>query len=161
MKKLFLLTFLIIFSCDSYQNSKKHINPTQTIETITLLGDTLRSPEIKKGKSFDQFKSAQITYFDNQNDADIIYGTPAYMSPEVLNEPDKINYICKNCNFQCEHNKSEDSSIFSIDYNIDNIKKNSFINPFIYEDITLPRAEGIKCPVCWKISKENCTRHFN
>jgi len=69
---------------------------------------------------------------------------------DIQTEPDKINYICKNCNFQCEHNKSEDSSIFSIDYNIDNIKKNSFINPFIYEDITLPRAEGIKCP------NENC-----
>jgi len=82
MKKLFLLTFLIIFSCDSYQNSKKHINPTQTIETITLLGDTLRSPEIIKGKSFDQFKSAQITYFDNQNNAEALiwYGRrTAYM----------------------------------------------------------------------------------
>ncbi|SVA80155.1 uncharacterized protein METZ01_LOCUS133009, partial [marine metagenome] len=39
---------MIIFACDSYQNSKNHINPTQTIETITLLGDTLRSPEINK-----------------------------------------------------------------------------------------------------------------
>ena len=82
MKRLFLLTFLIIFSCDSYQNSKNNINPTQTIETITLLGDTLRSPEIKKGKSFDQFKSAQITYFDNQNNAEALiwYGRrTAYM----------------------------------------------------------------------------------
>ncbi len=42
MKKLFYL-FLVfaLFSCDSYQNSKNHINPTQTIETITLLGDTI------------------------------------------------------------------------------------------------------------------------
>ena len=82
MKRLFLLTFLIIFSCDSYQNSKNNINPTQTIETITLLGDTLRSTEIEKGKSFDQFKSAQITYFDNQNDAEALiwYGRrTAYM----------------------------------------------------------------------------------
>ena len=31
------------------------------------------------------------------------------------------------------------------------------------EEITAEarKAEGIKCPVCWKISKENCTRHFN
>ena len=64
-------------------------------------------------------------------------------SPSV---PDKINYICQNCNLQTNHDSSEDSCIFSIDYNIDNIKKKSFINPFIYEDITLPRAEGIKCP---------------
>ena len=83
MKKLFCL-FLVFafFSCDFYQNSKNHINPAQTIETITLLGDTLRSPEIKKGKTFDQFKSAQITYFDNQNDAEALiwYGRrTAYM----------------------------------------------------------------------------------
>ena len=60
--------------------------------------------------------------------------------------PDKLNYICRNCGFEEEHNKMEDSCILKIDYNIDNIKKNSFINPFIYDDITLPRAEGIKCP---------------
>jgi len=73
MKRLYLLTFLIIFSCDSYNNLK---DPAQTIEAITLLGDTLRSPEIKKGKSFDQFKSSQITYFDNKDNAEslIWYG---------------------------------------------------------------------------------------
>ena len=79
---IFLSISLALFSCDSYQNSRNHINPTQTIETITLLGDTLGSPEIKKGKSFDQFKSAQITYFDNQNDAEALiwYGRrTAYM----------------------------------------------------------------------------------
>ena len=83
MKYFYILSIsLALFSCDSYQNSKNHINPTQTIETITLLGDTLRSPEIKKGKSFDQFKSAQITYFDNQNNAEALiwYGRrTAYM----------------------------------------------------------------------------------
>jgi len=60
--------------------------------------------------------------------------------------PDKLKYICRNCGFEEEHNKMEDSCILKIDFNIDNIKKNSFINPFIYDDITLPRAEGIKCP---------------
>jgi len=47
MNKIFLniaLAFLMIFSCDSSNNLK---NPIQTIEAITLLGDTLRSPEIK------------------------------------------------------------------------------------------------------------------
>ena len=79
---IFLSISLALFSCDSYQNPKNHINPTQTIETITLLGDTLRSSEIKKGKSFDQFKSAQITYFENQNNAEALiwYGRrAAYM----------------------------------------------------------------------------------
>jgi len=63
--------------------------------------------------------------------------------PEVS---DKLKYVCKNCGFEQEHDKSEDSCIFKIDYNIESVKKNSFINPFIYDDITLPRAEGIKCP---------------
>jgi tetratricopeptide (TPR) repeat protein len=83
MKYYYLLPIsLALFSCNSYQNSKNHINPTQTIETITLLGDTLRSPEIKKGKSFNQFRSAQISYFNNKNNAEALiwYGRrTAYM----------------------------------------------------------------------------------
>ncbi len=76
MKNLVLFIVLILFSCNSYQNSNNLTNPTQTIETITLLGDTLKSPDINNGKSFDQFKSAQITYYNNQNNADslIWYG---------------------------------------------------------------------------------------
>ena len=38
-----------MFSCDSYQNSKDQFSLTQTIEAVTLLGDTLSSPEIKDG----------------------------------------------------------------------------------------------------------------
>jgi len=76
MRRFFLVIFLIIFSCDSSNNLK---NPIQTIEAITLLGDTLKSPEIKNGKSFDQFKSAQIIYFDNKNSAEALiwYGRRA------------------------------------------------------------------------------------
>ena len=74
-------------------------------------------------------------------------------NPEI---PDKLKYICRNCGFEEEHNKMEDSCILKIDYNIDNIKKNSFINPFIYDDITLLRAEGIKCPnvVCLSLNQK-------
>lgn len=77
MKYFSLLSLsLALFSCDSYQASKSHINPPQVIETITLLGDTLTSPELKESKSFDQFKSAQLNYFDNQDspEALIWYG---------------------------------------------------------------------------------------
>ena len=60
MKHLYLLSIvLILFSCNTFQNQKKNNNPIQTIETITVLGDTLHSPEIKDGKSLDQFKSAK------------------------------------------------------------------------------------------------------
>ena len=73
MKYLYLLSIvLILFSCNTFQNQKKNNNPIQTIETITVLGDTLHSPEIKDGKSFDQFKSARTTYFDDQNNAEAL-----------------------------------------------------------------------------------------
>ena len=58
----------------------------------------------------------------------------------------KPTYVCNNCNNINEYDPNDNSCLFKIDYNLDNIKKSSFINPFIYEDITLPRAEGIKCP---------------
>ena len=58
----------------------------------------------------------------------------------------KPKYVCNNCNNNNEYDQNDNSCLFKIDYNLDNIKKSSFINPFIYEDITLPRAEGIKCP---------------
>ena len=58
----------------------------------------------------------------------------------------KPTYVCNNCNNKNEYDQNDNSCLFKIDYNLDNIKKSSFINPFIYEDITLPRAEGIKCP---------------
>ena len=73
MKYFSLLSLsLALFSCDSYQASKSQINPPQVIETITLLGDTLTSPELKESKSFDQFKSAQLNYFDNQDNPEAL-----------------------------------------------------------------------------------------
>ena len=61
-----------MFSCDSYQNSKDQFSLAQTIEAVTLLGDTLSSPEIKEGISFDQFKSAQLNYFENQDNPEAL-----------------------------------------------------------------------------------------
>ena len=57
----------------------------------------------------------------------------------------KLEYRCANCNFIKQHNP-ENSSVLKIDFNIDEIKKTSIINPYIYDDITLPKAEGIHCP---------------
>lgn len=76
MKKLLIISILILCSCQSNQNSFKSVNPDKTIETITLLGDTLVSPDINDGKSFEQFKSAQKNYFENKNspEALIWYG---------------------------------------------------------------------------------------
>ena len=80
--KLLIFIFPFLFCCDSHQNSKNYIKPLKTIETITMLGDTLRSPNIKKGKTLDQFKLAQANYFNNENDPEALiwYGRrTAYM----------------------------------------------------------------------------------
>ena len=72
MKKIFILSISMMISCDSYQNSKDQFRLIQQIEAVTLLGDTLYSPKLKEGKSFDQFKSAQLNYFDNLDNPESI-----------------------------------------------------------------------------------------
>lgn len=59
---------------------------------------------------------------------------------------DELFHFCKNCNFKKKYTQNDNSCLFKINYNLDNIKKKAFINPYIYDDITLPRATGIKCP---------------
>ena len=55
-----------------------------------------------------------------------IFITIGYMKTHMKCPPPliKFKYIPKT--FEEEHNKMEDSCILKIDYNIDNIKKNSF-----------------------------------
>ena len=72
MKKIFILSISMMISCDSYQNSKDQFRLIQQIEAVTFLGDTLYSPKLKEGKSFDQFKSAQLNYFDNLDNPESI-----------------------------------------------------------------------------------------
>ena len=72
MNKLLLILVLILVSCQSSQDPIKLVNPGKTIETVTLLGDTLMSPEIKEGKSLDQFKLAQNNYFRDQENPEML-----------------------------------------------------------------------------------------
>lgn len=73
-------------------------------------------------------------------------GSASSTPPETsLNEKCELKYYCRMCNEVYASDES-DSCVFNINFNLDNIKKNSFINDYIYDDITLPRAEGIKCP---------------
>ena len=69
----------------------------------------------------------------------------ASSSAGILENACELKYVCRMCNEMYNSDES-DSCVFKINFNLDNIKKNSFINDFIYDDITLPRAEGIKCP---------------
>jgi hypothetical protein len=88
---------------------------------------------------------------DNSSDND---------TPEVeedVNSKNKIVYYCRCCNTQYPELHKENTCIYSINFNTENIKKKSYINKNIYDDITLPYAEGIKCPNadCPSSSKQN------
>ena len=71
-----IFIFQVLISCNINQNKNNDYLPSQTTETITLLGDTLRSLKLKEGKSLNQYKSAQKSYFKNLNDPEslIWYG---------------------------------------------------------------------------------------
>ena len=72
MNRLLVILVLILVSCQSGQDPIKLVNPDKTIETVTLLGDTLMSPEIREGKSLDQFKSAQNNYYRDQENPEML-----------------------------------------------------------------------------------------
>ena len=72
MNRLFLILLLILPSCQSSQDNIKLVNLDKTIEAVTLLGDTLISPDIKEGKSLDQFKSAQNNYYKDQENPETL-----------------------------------------------------------------------------------------
>ena len=64
-------------------------------------------------------------------------------SPEELKG---LVYYCLNCNKYYDNIKPSDNCVFELDFNMDNIRKESCINKYTTEDPTLPVAEGIKCP---------------
>ena len=72
MNRLLLILVLILVSCQSSQDPIKLVNPDKIIETVTLLGDTLMSPEIKEGKSLDQFRLAKNNYFRDQENPEML-----------------------------------------------------------------------------------------
>ena len=71
-----IVIFQVLVSCNLSQKINNDYLPSQTTETITLLGDTLISPKLKEGKSLNQFKSAQKNYLKNIDDPEslIWYG---------------------------------------------------------------------------------------
>jgi DNA-directed RNA polymerase subunit M/transcription elongation factor TFIIS len=82
---------------------------------------------------------------DSSEEGGGVSDSGAEPTENVLNKKCELKYVCRMCNEEYDSNES-DSCVFNINFNLDNIKKMSFINDFIYDDITLPRAEGIKCP---------------
>ena len=72
MNRLFLILLLILPSCQSSQDNIKLVNPDKTIEAVTLLGDTLMSPDIQEGKSLDQYKLARNNYYEDQENPEAL-----------------------------------------------------------------------------------------
>ena len=72
MNRLFLILLLILPSCQSSQDNIKLVNPDKTIEAVTLLGDTLISPDIQEGKSLDQYKLARNNYYEDQENPEAL-----------------------------------------------------------------------------------------
>ena len=83
---------------------------------------------------------------EEQQENDESSESTSVSQPEnVLDKKCELKYVCRMCSEEYSSTET-DSCVFNINFNLDNVKKNSFINDFIYDDIRLPRAEGIKCP---------------
>lgn len=67
---------------------------------------------------------------------------------KVITEETKsgLVYYCLNCDQNYDNIKPKESCIYAVNFNIDNIRRESCINKYTTEDPTLPRAQGIKCP---------------
>ena len=65
----------------------------------------------------------------------------------------KLMYYCKSCGKEYEAANTK-QSIYSINFNTDNIQKHTLINEYTLQDPTLPKAQGIKCPNVECKSKE-------
>ena len=57
----------------------------------------------------------------------------------------KLIYYCEKCDIS-EERTNDLSAVFHLNYNLDTIKRNHIVNKYTGEDITLPKATGIKCP---------------
>jgi hypothetical protein len=68
MKHLSIVVLvLFLISCGKKENTNYNTSSEliASIETITLLGDTLRSPEPKPGKALDNYLSAKRQFLNN------------------------------------------------------------------------------------------------
>ena len=68
---LFLATFLVC-GCKYPTNSASHDSNSETIEAITLFGDTLKTPKVVSGKMFDNYKKAKKQFEDLPNSVETI-----------------------------------------------------------------------------------------
>jgi tetratricopeptide (TPR) repeat protein len=75
MKRFLFLTTFLICGCKYPTNSTKpasHYSNSETIEAITLFGDTLKTPKVVSGKMFDNYKKAKKQFEDLPNSVEAI-----------------------------------------------------------------------------------------
>lgn len=61
-------------------------------------------------------------------------------------ETNELNYTCKTCGKLYDAKINKTNCVHEETYDIDTIKKESFLNKYTFDDPTLPKAVGIKCP---------------
>lgn len=70
MKLFYAILITSYIGCS--KNSAKENIITPQIEAITLLGDTLVSPDVTKGNAFDKYLLAKTAYEEHTNNADFL-----------------------------------------------------------------------------------------
>jgi len=65
---------------------------------------------------------------------------------ETNAETNSLIYLCKTCYKEYPQNLNSTNCVYHVNYDMDDIKKESLINKYTYYDPTLPKAIGIKCP---------------
>tara|TARA_E500000178_G_scaffold351783_1_gene413684 strand:+ start:2903 stop:3256 length:354 start_codon:yes stop_codon:yes gene_type:complete len=63
-----------------------------------------------------------------------------------IDENDVLTYKCKTCQKVYDHNINKSNCVYEETYNIDDIKKETILNKYTFDDPTLPKAKGVKCP---------------
>ena len=65
---------------------------------------------------------------------------------EVNTEDNVLNYNCKTCGKKYNASINKSNCVYEENYNIDEIRKETLLNEYTFNDPTLPKALGIKCP---------------
>lgn len=68
-----------------------------------------------------------------------------------IDENDILTYKCKTCERKYDSSINKNNCVYEESFDNDSIKKETLINNYTFDDPTLPKAKGIKCP------NDNCS----
>jgi DNA-directed RNA polymerase subunit M/transcription elongation factor TFIIS len=64
----------------------------------------------------------------------------------VNTDDNELTYNCKTCGKEYNASINKTNCVYEENYNIDVIRKETLLNEYTFNDPTLPKAIGIKCP---------------